>query len=228
MLVSHLISDKSAAGVSAKSLALFAVAYFARFWGTFLGVGYLPVDKSGDYLPYIELLSFFVTILTLFVVLVVNRATYAREEDSFGKTIIRHIPHTLGGLYLLIPSLLLAIVFHPKLNDNFATDVAWTWALYLESVAIIPQLHMFQKSSKPVERWTSHYVFTLFVAHALSFVFWASSYHELNGKNDTSVTGGWVGLLVVVFEIFGLAVLADYAYYYVASAKAGTEISFAV
>ena len=228
LLLSHLVMDKTAAGVSAKSLFLFAVSFLSRFVGVSLGVGYLPVDKSGDYLPLIELLSFFVTVGTLIVVLVVNRATYAREEDSFGKHVIPGVPHVFGPMYLLVPAFLLALIFHPSLNENKLSDVPWTLALYLECVAVVPQLFMFQKSTKPVERWTSHYVFTLAVARLLSFLFWASSYHELTSKNDKSVTGGWVGMLVVCFEIIGLLILADYSYYWFISARTGNEISFAV
>ena len=228
LLLTHLAVDRTAAGVSAKSLFLFAVSFLCRFFGVYLGVGYLPVDKSGDYLPLIEMLAFLVTAATLASVLVVNRATYAKEEDSFGKHVIPNVPHEFGPLYILIPATILAILFHPKLNQNNFSDIPWTLALYLESVAIIPQLFMFQKSTKPVERWTSHYVFTLAVARFLSFVFWASSYHELASKNDKSVTGGWVGMLCVFFEIIGLLILADYSYYWFVSARSGNDISFAV
>jgi hypothetical protein len=228
LLWSHLAVDQTAAGVSAKSLFLFAVSFLSRFIGVSIGVGYLPVDKSGDYLPYIEFLSFLATTGTLIFVLVVNRATYAREEDSFGKHVIRGVPHVFGPLYLLVPALLLALIFHPSLNENKLSDIPWTLALYLECVAVVPQLFMFQKSTKPVERWTSHYVFTLALARMFSFMFWASSYHELSSKSDKSVTGGWVGLLVVFFEMIGLLILADFSYYWFVSAKTGSEINFAV
>lgn len=228
LLLSHLAIDKTAAGVSAKSLVLFAITFFCRFWGVYLGPGYLPVDRSGDYLPLIEAISFLITIATLVFVLVINRSTYAREEDSFGKYVIPNVPHVFGPMYLLTPALVLALIFHPSLNNDKISDISWTLALYLESVAVIPQLFMFQKSTKPVERWTAHYVFTLAVARFLSFVFWASSYHELSSKQDKYVTGGWVGMLVVFFEIVGLLILADYSYYWFISAKSGSDISFAV
>lgn len=31
-------------------------------------------------------------------------------------------------------------IVHPGLNNNWFTDVAWTFALYLEAAAIVPQL----------------------------------------------------------------------------------------
>lgn len=36
-------------------------------------------------------------------------------------------------------------LIHPNLNRNWFADVAWTIALYIEAVAILPQLFMFQK-----------------------------------------------------------------------------------
>lgn len=228
LLLVHLIKDKSASGVSAKSLGLFAISFACRFLGTFNGVGYLPVDSTGDWVPLVEALSFIITVATLGFVLVVNRATYAREEDCFGKNVIPGVPHVFGPLYILVPTILFALIFHPTLNGNMLSDIPWTLALYLEAIAILPQLYMFQKSNRPVEKWTSHYVFALALSRLLSFFFWASSYHELNSKDARSVTGGWVGMLVVFMEGVGLLILADYSYYWFISARDGSEINFSV
>ena len=52
---------------------------------------------------------------------------------------------------------------HPNLNNDFLSNMAWTYAMYLESVALIPQLYMFQKQSTRVvvELLTAHFVATL-------------------------------------------------------------------
>ena len=34
-----------------------------------------------------------------------------------------------------------------SLNHDFLSDVAWTISMYLESVAMVPQLYMFQKQA---------------------------------------------------------------------------------
>ena len=74
------------------------------------------------------------------------------------------IPSELGNLYALLPTLGLALIFHPSLNSNFLTDTAWTWALCLESVAILPQIIMFTKRGGTVDEWTSHVVAALGMA----------------------------------------------------------------
>ena len=157
-----------------------------------------------------------------------------------------YIPSEIGLLWLVIPALVIAMVLHPSLNGNWITDTAWAFALYLEAVAIMPQvreiiwvgaritflyiaiacpahslhilmyshvthvshaltspplsptllcppprrsrrrllqLYMFQKArEKEVEVFTANFVFCVAVARMLHFVFWLSSYQELNDK----------------------------------------------
>jgi len=172
------------------------------------------------------------------------------------------------------PCLLLGLLLHPNLNQNFLTDSAWTFALYLESVAILPQLLMFQVrvrhrlrrvaprrvparsgvafaalacarslcTSLPhtlrahsldctqrlrdpeVEPFTANYVFALAVGRVLSFVFWVSSFHELNDKYASSMMSKYPGLMVVGCQIVNLLLMADYMYLYLTSARAGRPL----
>lgn len=48
------------------------------------------------------------------------------------------------------PSLTRAQFVHPTLNKHFLSDTAWTFSMYLESMAIVPQLFMFQKQAKGI------------------------------------------------------------------------------
>lgn len=48
----------------------------------------------------------------------------------------------------MIIALVLAGIFHPRLNAFMPADIAWAYALYLESVTVLPQLFMFQKQGK--------------------------------------------------------------------------------
>ena len=55
---------------------------------------------------------------------------------------------TCDTKYIIIPSVLLALVMHPRLNRYPPSDIAWAMALYLEALAAIPQLFMFQSEKK--------------------------------------------------------------------------------
>lgn len=95
--------------------------------------------------------------------------------------------------------------------------------MYLETVAIIPQLYLFQRTKGQIESWTSHFVFTLGLSRFLYVLFWVSSYHEL-AEPGKSITGGWVGIFVLMNNIIQLLVMIDYCYYYIKAAKSGTNL----
>jgi hypothetical protein len=72
-------------------------------------------------------------------------ASYEQDSDVF-----KHY-------YLMIGCFVLALIFHPNLNAFMPADICWTFALYLESVAVLPQLFMFQRD-KRVEAFTTHFL----------------------------------------------------------------------
>jgi hypothetical protein len=128
------------------------------------------------------------------------RAARDDATDAFGAL---YIPSALGALWLIVPSLLVALVFHPSLNNNYITDTAWAFALYLEAVCILPQLTMFQRAKdKEVEMYTGNFVFGVALSRLLYFVFWLSSYHELNNKYAEAFHQRYPGLLVVIFQVW--------------------------
>ena len=117
------------------------------------------------------------------------------------------MPADLGVLVLLAPALLIAVVAHPKLNGNWLTDTAWAWALYVEAVAVLPQLLMFSRGrDKEVEPLTANSLFCLAVARACFFVFWLSSHAELNDRYSASFHRKFPGLAVVLSQIVNLLV----------------------
>ena len=59
--------------------------------------------------------------------------------------------------FLVVPTVILSLV----LNHEFSfMEILWTFSIYLESVAILPQLFMVQKTGE-AESITSHYLFAL-------------------------------------------------------------------
>ena len=75
--------------------------------------------------------------------------------------------------FLLGPAVLLALF----LNHEFSVmEVLWTFSIYLESVAILPQLFMVSKTGE-AESITSHYLFALGSYRALYIVNWVYRYH---------------------------------------------------
>merc|ERR1712050_291103 len=115
------------------------------------------------------------------------KQTYQADIDKFGEF---KVPSGYGAVYLAVPVLFLAMFLHPSLNSDFISDVAWTYAMYLESVALIPQLYMFQKqASGVVELLTAHFVAALGFGRVMEFVFWIYSFHELATPAGSKLPG---------------------------------------
>lgn len=75
--------------------------------------------------------------------------------------------------FLVGPCVLLALL----LNHEFTVmEVLWTLSIYLESVAILPQLFMVSKTGE-AESITSHYLFALGSYRALYIVNWIYRYY---------------------------------------------------
>jgi len=219
-LLFKCVSTRSAAGLSLKTLELYIGVFVFRLCSILFYEGYLPYDKSGDWLyQTVETASLFVVCATAFTVAVMFKATYAADEDWFGKGM--HLPAEFGAVYLAVPCLVLALIVHPTLNQNFFTDTAWTFALYLETIAVIPQIVMLQKSKKAVEEWVGHFLFAVGLSRLMLFIFWLSSYHELADTGGTSITGGWVGIFVLLNQVIHLFVMGDFCYYYIQALKSG-------
>ncbi|MBA0758099.1 hypothetical protein Gotri_021123, partial [Gossypium trilobum] len=75
----------------------------------------------------------------------VVRRSYDKAQDTF-----RHY-------FILLPCLLLALFIHEKFTFK---EVMWTFSLYLEAVAILPQLVLLQRT-RNIDNLTGQYVFLL-------------------------------------------------------------------
>lgn len=75
----------------------------------------------------------------------VVKQTYDREQDTFRYS------------FLIAPCFLLALVVRHAFT---VTEVLWTFSIYLEAVAILPQLVLMQRTQN-VDNLTGNYVFLL-------------------------------------------------------------------
>ena len=189
LLVAKALLTRKLSNVSFKTLQAYALVYAARLTSILFYEGYLPYDKSGDWFYQSVEVSALVVCAALLACIQLRILRYADKADTFDAQLSRllGLPPWAGVLVLVVPVLLLAAVLHPSLNNNWATDVAWTFALYLEAVAIYPQIYIFSSIKEEVEPLELNFVFFLAVARLLHFVFWVSSYQELNDKTSGSL-----------------------------------------
>jgi len=218
MLLIKTLASKSCAGISLKSLQLYTIVFFFRLLSIIWHEGYLPFDRSGDYVyQFVEFFSLCMCLTNIFLICGNYKETYNASNDAFGNL---NIPSQFGAVYLAVPALIFALLIHPNLNGVWWSDCCWTFALYTEAVAVLPQLYMFQKAGGVVEAYTSHYVFSLGFARLLQLWFWLSSYHELSDKNSWS----FVGIFVLVAQALQMLLMADFFYFYIKSVRKGTPM----
>nr|CCA18024.1 conserved hypothetical protein [Albugo laibachii Nc14] len=216
VLIFKAFSQKSVSGLSLKTVELYACVFFFRLASILRFQGYLPYDRSGDWLyTLLEVGALCLCCGVIYLVMVQYNSSYELRYDTFGWL---HIPTELGALYTLLPCILFGMIVHPNLNHNWLADVSWTIALYVEALAILPQLFMFQKrGGGAVESCISHFVYALAFGSFLHLVFWFFSYHELSGKG----AGEHVGYMVIIVQIGHMLMMADFLYYYFKSMKDG-------
>merc|ERR1740127_59003 len=82
LLCGQMITSRSATGISARALALDALAIIFRLSSTVWLDGYLPADASGDWMyQAVDICSLALVLWLLYQVVVVHGRTYQGAED---------------------------------------------------------------------------------------------------------------------------------------------------
>ncbi|KAI9578827.1 hypothetical protein GQX74_009401 [Glossina fuscipes] len=149
ILLLKIWKTRSCAGISGKSQVLFALVYLTRYLDLFTTY----VSLYNSVMKVIFLASSGATVYLMYVKF---KATYDHNHDSFRVE------------FLLVPCVLLSLLIN---HDFTVMEVLWTFSIYLESVAILPQLFMVSKTGE-AESITSHYLFALGSYRALYLLNW--------------------------------------------------------
>eukprot|EP01147_Barroeca_monosierra_P010394 gene10394-2526_t len=161
--------QQNSAGISGKSQVLFCLVYLARYLDllfTFISV----------YNTVMKLLFISVSVATVYLIYFKFKATYDGNHDTFRME------------FVIVPSLLLALIW----NYDFSfLEICWAFSIYLESVAILPQLFMVTKTGE-AENITSHYLFALGSYRALYILNWIDRYYYEGHWDPIAVSAGIV------------------------------------
>lgn len=200
--------QKSMAGISEKTLTLYALVFICRLFSTLLYSGYLPVDRSGDFVYQLADFVSLICVLRLLQLLQTGlRGTYQDIYD------------TMDILRLIPACFVFAVFVHGNLNNSFVFDTLWTLSMNLDTIAMLPQLWMLAKMGE-VEVMTSHFVFALILSRACAFAFWFYGYKELSRGRGPNVAG-WQLLAAHALQ---LLLSLDFSYYYVAARVKGRRM----
>lgn len=181
ILLYKIWKTRSCAGLSGKSQVLFAVVFTCRYMDFF--TTYVSLYNSSMKLLFVACLY-----ATVYLMFFKFKATYNREEDNFRVEL------------LLLPCAVLAVL----VNSQFTVmEVFWTFSIYLEAVAILPQLFMLQRRGE-AESITAHYLFALGSYRALYIVNWLYRYYMESFYDP----------IVIVSGIVQTVLYADFFYLY--------------
>jgi hypothetical protein len=212
VVVSIQTSEKHCAGVSLKMNECYLLVSFGRLCSILWFEGYLPFDRSGDWVyKLLEILVCVFTGTVVYFCRVLYEDTYSKHKD----TGMNHYA-LIGGCFVF------ALFFHPSLNEFMPTDVAWAFALYLESVAALPQLFMFRQEDT-LEPFTTHFLAGQTIAKVLGFSFWIFSYSELN--NPAVLLKQYVGHWVILVQCFQLLLMGDFMFHYINCIRKGISVT---
>jgi len=182
ILLLKIWKTRSCSGISGKSQILFTIVYASRYLDLF--TNFISLYNSVMKIVFIGASG-----ATLYLMYFKFKATYDRNHDTFRIE------------FLLLPVLLLALI----VNHEFTMfEVLWTFSIYLEAVAILPQLFLVSKTGE-AESITSHYLFALGSYRALYLLNWVYRYYM----------EGFYDLIAIVAGIVQTVLYCDFFYLYV-------------
>ena len=191
--VSNFIHSPLIAGISVRTHELFLLVFITRYLDLF----------TTFYSIYNSLMKILYIGSTASIIYTIKfqepiKSTYDKAQDTF-----------LHWKFAAAPCLVIATITHliGAGFDNFDfMELLWTFSIYLESIAILPQLIVLQRY-REVENLTGNYIFFMGAYRALYILNWIYRAHtEPHYKHH------WVVYFCGVLQTL---LYADFFYYYV-------------
>uniref|UniRef100_A0A8C4QUG7 ER lumen protein-retaining receptor n=1 Tax=Eptatretus burgeri TaxID=7764 RepID=A0A8C4QUG7_EPTBU len=169
ILLIKMWRSRLCAGISGKSQILFFLVFITRYLDLF--TVFISLYNSCMKVVYLSC-----SIATLWLIYHTFSTSYDAANDTFRIEVLI-VP--LGGLAVLV-------------NHSFTLlEILWTFSIYLEAVAILPQLFMVSKTGE-AETITSHYLFALGLYRALYLANWVWRYHNEGFYDPIAIMAGVV------------------------------------
>lgn len=156
ILLHKMKTSSSASGISFKSQFLYLIVYLTRY----VDLLWTFYEPKSLYNTVFKIVFIGTSAYTVYLMLNDYKPTHDPNLDTFKVQ------------YLLGASAVLAILFPYKYSF---VEILWAFSIWLESVAILPQLFMLQRTGE-AETITTHYLFALGAYRALYIPNWIYRY----------------------------------------------------
>ncbi|KAI3806166.1 hypothetical protein L1987_22060 [Smallanthus sonchifolius] len=202
VLIYKLTTKKTCSGLSLQTQELTAIFLAVRLFCSF--------TMENDIHTVLDFATLVATLWVVYMIRFKLEETYSEDLDNMPK------------YYLVVPCVILALLIYPHTYHSYLSKVMWAFCVYLESISVLPQLTMMQKT-KMIEPSTAHYVFALGVARFLGCAHWIIQVYESAGAYLYLLGSGYYFWLpaVLIAEAVQTFILADFCYYYVKSVVNG-------
>ncbi|CAN3372747.1 hypothetical protein DIURU_004765 [Diutina rugosa] len=173
LLIHTIEKNKSANGLSLKTQVLYMIVYITRYTDLF----------TKFYSVYNTLMKITFLVSQAYIIFLIAKKYIKNTKIEVDTFPIR---------YLFAAAALFALIFTQKYTVG---GIVWSFSLWLESVAIIPQLYILQRTGE-AENITTHYIAALGIYRALYIPNWIWRYLVEGKFNYVSVLSGVVQTLV--------------------------------
>jgi len=208
ILIVKVHGTKSVKGISSKMLEMFLLYLSSRLTATCLKTGYIPVDKTGDYVyQFCDMCSLMLVLHLMFCVHRTYAHTYEDEKDSFSIST------------MAVPCFVLAWFVHGRHNKSFFFDTCWAFSTNLESMCVVPQLWMMMRQGGKVDWLLGHFVATVVLSGLMTCWFWYYNYQSLEAKGPTQA-----GKVLFAAHVLKVVLCADFSYFYISALVGGTSV----
>jgi len=192
ILLLKIRATKNCAGISLKTQELYSLVFVTR---------YLDIFWTFDlYLTTMKIIYISSSFAIVYLMRTTYKHSYDREHDSF------------RIIFLIVPCALLALFIN---YEFYIFEILWTFSIYLESVAIMPQLFLLQRTGE-VENITSDYIFSLGSYRMLYLLNWIYRYFT---------EPSYVQWIVWISGAIQSALYCDFFYYYIISKYYGKKMT---
>ncbi|KAH9898738.1 putative HDEL sequence binding protein [Xylariomycetidae sp. FL2044] len=172
LILLHKMTElNGCAGISFKSQALYLIVYVTRYLDLF---STLSVYNIIFKILFIGCQGYIVYLMTT-----KYKPTHDPNLDTF------RVQYLLGGAAIL--AILLPYHYTPY-------EILWAFSIWLESVAILPQLFMLQRTGE-AETITTHYLFALGIYRGLYIPNWIYRYFT-EAKHQTD----WIAIIAGIVQ----------------------------
>jgi len=189
MLILKIRKSKNCIGLSCKTQILLLIVFCTRYSDILYD---FELQLSYPYLLVMKILFISATAYTIFLM---------RFQKPYSESYDASVDNFKHWYFLILGACVAALIINGGWNMR---DYIRSFSIWLEAVAIFPQLHMLIQLQE-VENLTAHYVATLGL-YRLFYIFnWVHRYYAEDYLSWTSVCGG----------VLQTVIFADFLYYYV-------------